>query len=60
MTQILPIRPSESKIPLSVKSYDEKTAENDRNCYISCSHISNFPRNNPSKSVTVGLVHRFK
>ena len=32
MTQILPIKPSESK--LSVENYDEKTAENYRNCYV--------------------------
>ena len=28
------MKPSELKISISVESYDEKTAENDRNCYV--------------------------
>ena len=28
------MEPSEFKISISVESYDEKTAENDRNCYV--------------------------
>ena len=28
------MKPSESKISLSLESYDEKTAENYRNCYV--------------------------
>ena len=28
------MEPSEFKISISVESYDEKTAENDQNCYV--------------------------
>ena len=28
------MKPSEFKISISVESYDENTAENDRNCYV--------------------------
>ena len=34
MNYIFPMRPSEFKISISVESYDEKTAENYRNCYL--------------------------
>ena len=34
MTQILSMKPLEFKISLSVESYDEKTAEYYRNCYV--------------------------
>ena len=86
------MKPSEFKISLPVKIYDEKTADNYRNCYvaekqivfelsnipicdilisqirdfngvfvrISCVYLVYFPINRPSKSVTVGPVHRFK
>ena len=33
MNQILPIKPSEFEISISVERYDKKTAENYRNCY---------------------------
>ena len=33
------MKPSVSKISISVESYDEKTAENDRNGYITEKHI---------------------
>ena len=39
MTQILLMKPSKSKISLSVESYDEETAENYRNCYVVEKHI---------------------
>ena len=32
--EIFPIKPSEFKSSISVKSYDEKTAEIYRNCYV--------------------------
>ena len=81
------MKPSELKIYISIKSYDENTAENDRNCYVAekrivsklsniliphiedlneeCVKISRpyllyFSLYKPSKSVTVGPVHRFK
>ena len=28
------MKPSEFKISISIESYDEKTAESDRNCYV--------------------------
>ena len=34
MTHILPMKSSESKISLSFKSYDRKSAENDQDCYV--------------------------
>ena len=34
LSKIFPMEPSEFKNFLSVESYDEKTAENDRNCYL--------------------------
>ena len=37
LTYIFPIKPSELKI--SVEGYDEKTAENYRNCYGAEKHI---------------------
>ena len=73
---IFPMKPSEYKNSISIESYDEKAAENYRNCYfakkplsfliaqiedlykdwvkISHSYLLYFPRNKPSKSVTVG------
>ena len=33
------MEPSEFKISISVKTYDEKTAENYRNCYVAEMHI---------------------
>ena len=34
MDQIFPMKLSEFEISISVESYDEKTAENNRNCYV--------------------------
>ena len=34
MNTIFPIKPSEYKILISIESYDEKAAENYRNCYV--------------------------
>ena len=34
------MKPSKYKIFISVKSYDEKTAENNRNCYDAGKHIA--------------------
>ena len=39
MTQILAMKPSESKILLPVESYDEKTAENYRSIYVAKNSI---------------------
>ena len=33
------MKPSEFKISISVESYDEKTAENYRNCFVAEKHI---------------------
>ena len=33
LSKIFPMEPSELKNSIRVESYDEKTAENDRNCY---------------------------
>jgi len=33
------MKPSEFKIFLSVESYDEKSAQNDQNCYVAEKHI---------------------
>ena len=40
------MKPSEFKISISVETYDEKTTENDRNCYVAEKRtISNYRRN---------------
>ena len=55
LSYIFPVQQSEFKISISVGSYDEKTAENYRNCYVaekpivfklSKISISNFDRTN--------------
>ena len=33
-SKIFPMEPSEFKNSISVESYDEKTSENHRNCYV--------------------------
>ena len=65
------MRPSEFLFSISVQSYDEKTAENCRNCYvtdveyldlnedcvqISRSYLVYFPRNKPSGRFGLGSV----
>ena len=39
LSQIFPMQPSEIQISVWIESYDEKTAENYRNCYIAEKHI---------------------
>ena len=39
LSKIFPIKPSEFKNSISVKSYDEKTVENYRNCYVAENRI---------------------
>ena len=34
LKEIFPVKPSEFKVLISVERYDEKTAENYRNCYV--------------------------
>ena len=39
LNKILLLKPSEFKISISVESYDEKTTENDRYCYVAKKRI---------------------
>ena len=66
MSQIMSMKSSESKISISVESYDEITAENDRNCYVAKRSKVSKPSkhkletwikivNKPSKNVKDGL-----
>ena len=53
MNQIFPMKPSESKISISVESYDEKTVENYWNVYVvENTIVSKQPK------ITIPNVHR--
>ena len=43
LSKIFPMEPSKFKNSISVESYDEKTAENYRNCYVAEKHIFSKP-----------------